>query len=88
MESQNRIVMDDFRRSRIDITADILSLASNGAKKTRIMYKCNLSYRQLQSYLKLLLRMELLVSRSDLFKTTTKGLQFLDAYSTITILMT
>lgn len=88
MESQKHDLIDDFRRSRIDITADILRLANRGTKKTRILYGCNLSYNQLQAYLKLLLRMELLVSREDLFETTAKGLEFLDAYNALTTLMT
>jgi predicted transcriptional regulator len=88
MESQENKVMHDLRRSRIDITADILRLANEGVRKTRIMYRCNLSYYQLQAYLKLLMDMELLVSQSDLFKTTAKGLEFLEAYGTLTTLMT
>jgi predicted transcriptional regulator len=88
MESQEHDVIQDIRRTRIDITADILHFASEGTKKTRIMYRCNLSHNQLQAYLKLLLDMELLASRSELFKTTAKGLEFLDAYRVLTTLMT
>lgn len=88
MESQKHDFMNDFRRSRIDITADILRFANAGTKKTRILYGCNLSYSQLQAYLKLLLSMELLVYREDVFKTTTKGLEFLEAYSALNTIMT
>ena len=76
------------KRSDIDIMASILSEARKGSRKTRIMYRCNLSHRQLQVYLKLLLGMGFLVSRSDLFKTTAKGRKFLDAYRTLKALMT
>ena len=83
------------KRSDIDIMARILNEAHKGAKKTHIMYRCNLSHRQLQVYLKLLLGIELLVSRSekdnselDLFETTAKGFKFLDAYRTLKALMT
>ena len=34
------------RRSLFEIIAEILQTAKDGAKKTRIMYRCNLSYRQ------------------------------------------
>ena len=68
--------------------ASILNEAHGGARKTRIMYRCNLSHRQLQVYLKLLLGMKLLASTSDLYKTTAKGLKFLDAYHTLKALMT
>jgi len=83
------------KRSDIDIIASILNEAHKGARKTRIMYRCNLSHRQLQVYLKLLLGMNFLVSHSDkdssklgLLKTTAKGLKFLDAYHTLKALMT
>jgi len=83
------------KRSDLDIMASILNEAHKGVRKTRIMYRCNLSHRQLQVYLKLLLGMEFLVSHSgkdiseiDLFKTTAKGLKFLEAYRTLKALMT
>ena len=75
------------KRSEVDIMANILSEAHRGARKTRIMYRCNLSHRQLQVYLKLLLGLGLLESRSNLFKTTAKGLKFVDAYRTLKALM-
>jgi len=83
------------KRSDIDIMANILNEAHMGARKTRIMYRCNLSHRQLAVYLELLLSMGFLVSHSDedsskldLFKPTAKGLEFLDAYRTLKVLMT
>ena len=74
-------------RSETDIIAGILDEAIEGAKKTHIMYRCNLSYRQLQAYLKLLLSMKLLALHSDLYKTTMKGLEFLKAYRKLKALM-
>lgn len=75
--------------------ANILNETNKGARKTRIMYRCNLSHKQLQVYLKLLVGMRFLVSHSEkdsselgLFKTTAKGLKFLDAYRTLKALMT
>ena len=83
------------RRSDIEIVATILDEAHKGTKKTHIMYRCNLSHTQLQVYLKLLLGMGLLASHSEkdsselgLFKTTAKGLEFLDAYRTLKALIT
>jgi len=40
-------------RSSFEIIAEILKTAKNGAKKTRIMYSCGLSYRFVQKYLTL-----------------------------------
>jgi len=84
-----------LHRSRVDIIENILRVADPGAKKTRIMYRCNLSHTQLRAYLKLLFGMKLLESISeeegtepDVLKTTAKGLKFLDAYRKLRVLMT
>ena len=76
------------KRSDIDIMASILDEARRGARKTRIMYRCNLSHRQLQVYLRLLSGMGFLTSGSDIFETTVKGFKFLEAYRTLKALMT
>ena len=74
-------------RGRLDIIADILKQAKHGAKKTRIMYLCNLSFRQLRVYLNFLMKKGFLsldhVVKSPgsvMFVTTEKGLDFLEAY--------
>ena len=38
-------------RDRLQIIADILSVVSDGAKKTHVMYQANLSYTLLSRYL-------------------------------------
>jgi predicted transcriptional regulator len=83
------------KRSDIDIMANILSVTKKGAKKTRIMYKCNLSHSQLQVYLQILSEMGFLSSHSkkegakpSYFKTDSKGFEFLDAYRVLKGLMT
>ena len=94
MQSRVRAKLSSSRWVRkgndIDIMASILSEALKGAKKTHIMYRCNLSYRQLEVYLRLLLGMGLLASPSGkddsnscLFRTTAKGREFLEAYNTL-----
>ena len=83
------------KRSDIDIIANILVEADNGTKKTHILYRCNLSHRQLQVYLQFLYDVGFLVSYANnegskmkYFRTTPKGLEFLDAYCTLKRLMT
>ncbi|MGD9130663.1 MAG: winged helix-turn-helix domain-containing protein [Candidatus Bathyarchaeota archaeon] len=83
------------KRSDIDIMANILTVAKKGAKKTRIMYNCNLSHSQLQLYLQILREMELLTfyskkegAKQNYFETASKGLEFLDAYRALKSLMT
>jgi predicted transcriptional regulator len=71
-------------RNTIEIISQILE-AANGSdtKKTKLMYKANLSHNQLKEYLRILSERDFL--RYDLdthtFKTTEKGLKFLDAYN-------
>ena len=68
-------------RDRIDIISQILEIANGSdTKKTKIMSRAFLSHQQLNQYLGILTKGELL--RYDLdaqtFKTTPKGLRFLD----------
>ena len=67
-------------RSRTEIASQILEAANGGTTKTKIMYKAFLSYAQLKEYLGRLIDNELLTMESaGIFKTTSKGLRFLDA---------
>ena len=67
--------------------ADILRVAMNQPLKTRIMYKANLSHRQLMGYLNRLVEMGLLAVVADptdgrsRYRLTEKGLQFLKDYA-------
>ncbi len=70
-------------RSRIDIVSDILEVANGGsATKTKIMYKAYLSFAQMKEYLTVLTENNLLNydAYTHTFKTTEKGLRFLEAY--------
>jgi predicted transcriptional regulator len=73
-------------RSSFEIIAEILDTAKNGAKKTRIMYSCGLSYRFVQKYLELLLENGLLRTGNS-YHTTDKGLGFLRKYQTLQLLL-
>ena len=74
-------------RSDIDIMAKILHAANekSGAGRTKIMYRAFLSYTQLKEYLPALTEPGLLSYATDTqtFKTTQKGLRFLDTYNQI-----
>jgi predicted transcriptional regulator len=70
-------------RSRIDIMSQILEAANGGgATRTKIMYKAFLSFIQLREFLMVLTKSDLLSydGETQTFKTTEKGLRFLDAY--------
>ena len=81
-------------RGNLDIIADILHASSGGAKKTNLMYRCNLSFKQLKSYSVLLLENGLLSLNGEasppetgVFELTEKGRKFLRAYRGLKALM-
>ena len=70
----------DRRRSSIEVIADMLRLGEAG--KTEIMYSANMSYFQLQKYLKFLLDLKLIdkVTVGNpmvTYRVTKKGLRLL-----------
>lgn len=76
-------------RSRTEIISVILDAANGGATKTKIMYHAFLSYAQMKEYLRVLTENNLLNYNVDTqtFKTTEKGLRFLDAYAQMSDVM-
>ncbi len=65
-------------RDRLRIIADILLIVNDKAKKTRIMYQANLSYKLLCRYLDEVLNASLVKSEDDdCFALTAKGREFL-----------
>ena len=79
-------------RSSLSVMAEILEIAMNGALKTPIRYKANLSFGQFNEYLSLLLEVGLLEKTNNyekaIYKTTAKGLQYIRSYKKITALLT
>ena len=82
-------------RGRFDIMANILNTATGGAKKTQLMYKCNMSFKQMETYLNLLTERKLLKKRvhngsKDLivYEITDKGNSFLEVYHSLKALLT
>jgi len=74
------------RRDRLLIMAEILEVAIDGALKTQMMYRANLSFAQLNEYLKLLLDMKMLETlegKKRVYKTTSKGMRYLQSYREI-----
>ena len=80
-------------RGSLDIIADILEASKGKTRKTYLMYRCNLSFRQLENYLNLLLKRGLLKAIEDnsnntsLFRITEKGERFLETYKGLLGLM-
>ena len=79
------------RRDRLYIIAEILVTAKDGSLKTQIMYRANLSFAQLNEYLNFLLKRELLKvnaeNKKTFYKTTSKGVKYLENYEEISSLL-
>ena len=66
----------------MEIIANILKIAKDGAKKTHIVYKANLNFKILQEYLDELTETGLIARGSEgKIKTTDKGVQYLNYYN-------
>ncbi len=79
------------RRDKLFIIAEVLEIAKEGTLKTQIMYRANLSFTQLNDYLRFMLKINLLdkVARGgkEMYRATDKGLDFLERYREITELL-
>jgi len=75
------------RRDRLYIIAEVLVIAKDGTLKTQIMYRANLSFAQLNEYLSFLLKIGLLEKITKdgkmIYKTTNKGIKYLENYEEI-----
>ena len=74
-------------RTKVEILASILKVAGTRTLKTHIMYKANLSFRQLERYLNFLETNGMLARTLDddtlMFQVTEKGNEFLKDYERI-----
>jgi predicted transcriptional regulator len=79
------------RRDKLSIIAEILEIAKDGTLKTQIMYKANLSFAQLNDYIKFMLKTDLLKhfrsNGKDVYGATEKGVDFLKRHFELTDLL-
>jgi predicted transcriptional regulator len=75
------------RRDKLYIIAEILEIAKDGTLKTQIMYRANLSFTQLNDYIKFMLKINLMEKRpegtKEIYRATDKGIDFLGRYREI-----
>jgi predicted transcriptional regulator len=74
-------------RGWLEIIEFILSMCENGARKTHVMYRCNLNSKQINEYLIFLLDCGMLEkiqerpnSKRSIYKTTDLGKNFIIRY--------
>ena len=68
------------RRGRLEIIADVLLVAKEGAKKTAIVYKANLNFNRAGKYLLYLEEKGHIEHTNEGYKTTERGKEFLQDY--------
>ena len=88
----NKNDSSNSHRGNLDIIADILDASDGGTKKTYLMYRCNLSFKQLKNYSSFLLSNRLLhvaqeEANNGTLQITDKGKEFLRAYKNLKALM-
>lgn len=69
------------RRETMDIMADILRVASEPVRKTRIVYQANLNFEIIPEYLERLTERGLIRREGDRYHTTQQGRRFIDDYA-------
>ena len=80
-------------RSRVEILYDIIDAARTSAKKTHLMYRSNLSFKQLDMYLRFLLGRGLVGEHLDIedasksYRVTPEGMQFISLFESLQELM-
>lgn len=71
-------------RSKLEIMADILSVARNSARKTEIVYKANLNFDRVQRYIDYLKGKGFLEHTGHFYTLTERGEEFLRGYQLMT----
>jgi len=65
------------KRDKLEIIRSILLICKDGAKKTEIVYKANLNFKNAEVYLKKLIDLGMIMKEGKLFKITSKGSELL-----------
>jgi predicted transcriptional regulator len=66
-----------MNRGRLDIIGSILFICKNWAKKTEIVYKANLNFKNAEVYIKWLNDREMIIKEGRFFNITSKGSEML-----------
>ena len=66
-----------MKRDKLEIIKSILLICKNGAKKTEIVYKANINFKNGEVYLKWLMEREMILKEGRIFKITARGSELL-----------
>jgi predicted transcriptional regulator len=76
-----------MKRDKLEIARNILLICKNGAKKTEIVYKVNLNFKNAEAYLKWLIDREMILKEGKFFKITSRGSELLSNLQSTSNLM-
>jgi len=75
--------MNGKRRSRLDIMADMIKTARHGARKTQLVYRCNLNFKIVKRYIGYLLDNGFFTHDPPRYYATEKGCMYLTRYEAL-----
>jgi predicted transcriptional regulator len=76
-----------MKRDKLEIARNILIICKDEAKKTEIVYKANLNFKNAEVYLKWLIDREMIIREGKVFKITPKGSRLLSNLQSASELM-
>jgi predicted transcriptional regulator len=76
-----------MKRDKLDIIESILLICRDGAKKTEIVYKANLNFKNAEVYLNWLIDREMIMKEGKIFEITSKGSELLSNLQRTSIFM-
>lgn len=81
------VILIKMRRDRNAIILQILEICSEGASKTKIVYKANLNFRAISPYLDLLLKKDMICVKQEsptiLYNTTPYGKTMIESIKNV-----
>lgn len=80
LEQFNNGLISSKRRDVLEVYAHILETALEGATKTRIIYMANLNFTMAERHLSVLLNAQLIERKNGIYRTTDKGVEYLENY--------
>lgn len=76
-----------MKRDKLEIIRSIFLICRDGARKTEIVYKANLNFKNAEGYLKWLIDREMIMQEGKIFKITAKGAELLSNLESTSNLM-
>ena len=78
--------MNEKRRNNLDIMADMIVTAKNGARKTQLVYKCNLNFSIVKRYIAELIERGFIYFDAPRYYSTPDGETYLTRYEALHII--